>query len=276
MSVVHPAPALQACGCIFSLEPLTHPWSLAPDWTRVAAQLREQPLAVAWRQDAAGVWLDLGDCGRALYQPQRQVLQIGALPADPDLRAEVLYGPLLLHALAWQGWYGLHAACVRLGAAAQAPAVALIASSGTGKSTLARVAHGRGWQRLSDDVLPYRIDADGLHVRADFPQLKLPPPDVPAPAGDQRLHALVLLQRGAAPALRRLDAGSASRALLMHTLGSRLYTDGQLRAQFAGAAQAATAVARGTLAVLQLTVTEQADVDAAAQAALDQLRAALA
>lgn len=268
-------PALQACGYAFALEPLTRSWPQACDWTRVRAELREQPLLVAWRQDADGVWLELGDCGRALFEPQRQALQVQGLPADPGLRAEVLYGPLLLHALAWQGWYALHAACVRLGAEAQSPAVALIAHSGTGKSTLARVAHARGWQRLSDDVLPYRIDGDGLWVRADFPQLKLPPPDVPAPAGDQRLHALVLLQRGNASALRRLDAGSASRALLMHTLGSRLYTDGQLRAQFDCAAQAAAAVARGALTLLQLTVTEQSDIDAAAQAALDQLRAAL-
>lgn len=271
-----PASVLHACGGHFPLERLTRPWPAGADWTRLTAELREQALTVAWRMDAHGVWLDLGPAGRALFQPDRGALLISDLPADPSWRAEVLWGPLLLHALAWRGWYALHAACVRLGPAADAPAVALIAPSGTGKSTLARAAHARGWLRLSDDVLPYRVEADQLKVRADFPQLKLPTPAAPAPVGDHRLTALVLLQRGAEPALDRLDARAASRALLSHTLGSRLYTDVQLRAQFACAAQAAGLVGCAALAVYQLTVSEQADVNAAAEAALDLLRAHLA
>lgn len=266
---------LRACGHNFSLQALDLPWPESSEWRRVQAQLRERPLAVAWHQDAAGIWLDLGDSGRALFQPTRGVLQVSQLPTDADLRTEVLYGPLLLHALAWQGWYALHASCVQLGHEPEAPAVALVAASGTGKSTLAQAAAAQGWRRLSDDVLPYRIDDGALQVRGDFPQLKLPASAQPTESGETPLAALVLLRRGERGACIQLDARAASRTLLTHTLGSRLYTDMLLRAQFACAAQAAELVARGALTVCQLTVAEQDDVNQASRAALDALRLAL-
>ena len=89
--------------------------------------------------------------------------------ADPSgrLALEVMLGPVTVLFFRARNRYCLHAGCV----ATPNGAIALIAESGIGKSTLS-ATHDDDWQQISDDVIV--VDAESLLISGAFPQLKLP------------------------------------------------------------------------------------------------------
>lgn len=244
-----------------------------------AAQFGELPMLADMYQAADGIELDLGEFGAfRAGAGQRDQIEVLRWPARESLREEFLYGPVLLSALAARGIYALHASAFRLGAA-DAPVVAVIAPSGTGKSTLARAAHLRGWQRLSDDLLPTTIDAAARPLLLPhFPQLKLPaeqqyPRDQPAVVA---LSALIVLERAGATTIAPLPPRDAMHTVLSSTISSRLFPPAVLQEHLRFASAIAAAVARGDLEALRLSVREDRDAPAtAADQALSMLEAAI-
>lgn len=271
--------ALRACGYQYALKWL--PEMLAADAVcgrPAVGTLRDARTEVTVGVTRDGSWLDLGDCGQASFAPKQRQVSVAALPADPGIRAEILYGPVLLHALAWEGIHALHASACHLGSAQNGPAIAIVAASGTGKSTLAAAADLRGWMRIADDVLPYAFDPHArLQLHPHFPQLKLAPElqwreDQP---GSLPLTALVQLERGAHLGIEPLRARAAANLVLSNTLASRLYTPAQLALHFACAGHVAQAVSEGRLQAWRLQMPTTATPQDTANAALDLLAAQL-
>jgi len=157
----------------------------------------------------------------------------------PDARpARALGAPLAL-SLALRGIYLLHASAVRSGACA----LACVAPSGGGKSTLARHAAMHGLPRLADDILPVRLDwqAEAL---PRFPQLKLAPEELyPQEAPDVLpLGGLVEIAHSpsaAAISIERLAPAAAAFALVRATVAARLFDEELLTRHFAACTRAA-------------------------------------
>lgn len=198
------------------------PESLASPVRWVDAELAETRVRLAVTDHPPLTDLDIGDFGAYRFDASRDAAWILRPAVRPDWQDEALWGPLLLHALAHRGIYVLHAS------AAITPAgqlVAFVADSGVGKSTLARIAHGLGWQRVSDDLLPV-AQVHGEIVA--LPQLHQPklaaadqyPLDAPATV---TLRMLVHLKRGDACALQSAAPRDALDILLANTVASRTY-----------------------------------------------------
>jgi hypothetical protein len=220
--------------------------------------------------------IDLGAFGAFDYDANARRLGMQRAPECPEWLPELVYGPALLYALADQRVYAVHASALRLGPAPTAPAIALIAPSGTGKSTLARAALSLGWTRLADDVLPLALGADGIEMRPRFPQLKLDAAEqYPSDAAARLpLAGLVLLERGIRTAVQPLSARAAADLILRSTLASRLLPQPWLAEHLEFVGAICTAVAAGDLRAARLCVAEDdADPTAAAVAALQLLQA---
>lgn len=269
---------LEACGHRIRVLESLQPTSGAEGRT-VAVELEGRALVAHLRPFACAWETDLGEGGAFRCPGQGDApVEILRWPADPALRTVFLQGPVLLSALALRGIHALHASAVRLGRAADAPVVALSAASGTGKSTLARAAARRGWERLADDVAPLASAADGaIELRPHFRQLKLAdaaqypaarPPAVP-------LRALVQLHRGAALALEPLPAHAAARLVLSSTVGSRLYPPEVLAGHLRFAAQVGAAVGKRLDAWILTLPEDAAAPNARAEEALGLLQAAI-
>ncbi len=238
----------------------------------VESHFREHPIQARIAVDSCRHTIDLRQFGAFDYLPRRRALALRRPPDDSGNLPELILGPGLLYALAHQQVFALHASALRLGASATAPALALIAASGTGKSTLARAAHTLGWERLADDVLPLALGSNGhLELRPRFPQLKLPPADqYPASAPDcVALASLVSLERGAGTRIEPLAPRAAAELVLRNTLASRLLPRACLATHLQLVAAVAAAVSAGQLRALRLVVADQPSAaDAAAKSAL--------
>lgn len=77
---------------------------------------------------------------------------------DPEMLGIFVGGTLLATVLALRGETVLHASAVEIGGVA----VAFVADSGVGKSTLAALACARGARFVTDDLLRFRESADGV------------------------------------------------------------------------------------------------------------------
>lgn len=269
---------LSACGSRFDVQCLDDPGIGAPLGAPIEVTVGGQTLLAQQRAGRHGPWMDLAEHGAFALNPPAHTLQVLRWPAREADREEFLYGPVLLSALAALGTYALHASAFHLGAA-DAPLVALIAPSGTGKSTCARVAKALGWRRVSDDVMPLALDATGLpQLLPHYPQLKLPPAQhYPADGQSQLpLAALVQLQRAPATEVVPLDGAQVARLLLTATIASRLYPAAILAAHLRFCSDIAVACSAGRLQGWRLCIAHApAEVEAATAAALRQLQAAV-
>ena len=130
-----------------------------------------------WRMKHLGQ-VDVGGlpiCQIDFSEDQISLLNMNSF--DDRLNLEVITGPAFISLLAKQDVYCLHAGAVTTAAGN----IALIAESGTGKSTLsAHSSNGVGgydWAQIADDILPLTIDrtnTKSAYLFPDFPQLKLP------------------------------------------------------------------------------------------------------
>lgn len=162
----------------------------------------------------------------------------GAAPSELDL--EISFGPGLVLALALRGVFCFHASCVRFGRRL----AAFIGDSGSGKSTIARLARGSaGRERLADDVLPAVVVAGEVFVLPRFPQLKLSPDEQWGADRPERLPLDAIYDVGAERPesetaglrwIRPVGQREAVLRLARRTVASRLFdaplTDRQLEA----------------------------------------------
>jgi hypothetical protein len=90
---------------------------------------------------------------------------------DEALLRTVLLGPVLCVLLRQRGLLVLHASCIDI----NHKGVAFMGGSGWGKSTLATAFHTKGYDVLTDDVLPIEIKTGQPIVFPSYPQFKLCP-----------------------------------------------------------------------------------------------------
>ncbi|MEJ5198969.1 MAG: serine kinase [Anaerolineae bacterium] len=126
--------------------------------------------------------------------------------AEELLRAYLL-GSALGTLLQQRGWLALHASAVAIGGGA----VAFLAGSQWGKSSLAAALYALGHPLVADDVLAVQMDGPAPIVYAGFPQLKLWP-DALAALGEDA-EALPRLYAGAEKRVRSVQAGFAQAPL---------------------------------------------------------------
>ncbi len=149
-----------------------------------------------------------------------------ALPVADRLEtpvAEALVGPALMLTLAAAGRFCLHASAVRIGEAV----VAFCGDSGAGKSTLAQMASD-DWLRISDDILPVRLECGRLLALPHYPQPKLAPDahyPVTAPSQLPVTALFVLTSRSHAQAVTStlLSPAQALAAVVRHTIAACLF-----------------------------------------------------
>jgi len=138
---------------------------------------------------------------------------------------EALVGPALMLALAAAGRFCLHASAARI----QGTLVAFCGDSGAGKSTLAGTGLD-GWSRVSDDILPVRLDSGRCLALPHYPQLKLAP-EVQYPAAAAPKLPVAALFMLAPPAggdlrpvtCRALTPGQALVNVVRHTVAATLF-----------------------------------------------------
>ncbi|MCG6136154.1 MAG: hypothetical protein MET45_16135 [Nostoc sp. LLA-1] len=113
----------------------------------------------------------VAEVGRFLIY-QGQEIVIDPIPGvDESLLRTILLGPILCVLLRQRGLLVLHASAVRI----NNQAVAFMGGSGWGKSTLATAFHTKGYDVLTDDVMPIQIGIGQPLVFPAYPQFKLWP-----------------------------------------------------------------------------------------------------
>lgn len=228
-----PCPALESMECLaqpaqWPPAPLSVPIPEAETQT-VQASLLDAPMTVVLRRDAHASWMHFGDGTQVLVAADGW--QIDVLARGKALSA-VLWGPVLLLALARQGIYCLHASAVLLSRHVRG-AIVVCAASGTGKSTLAQAVAVRGGRAVVDDLCPLRLDAQGQpRLLPRFPQLKWSSAQHWPQVAEQSLalQCIGQLQRGATSECTPLEPIPALHVLLQHTVGSRLFEPELLQA----------------------------------------------
>lgn len=172
-------------------------------WIRRGTIALPRPPATVSCVTDEGVQLHYEGTGSFLIRAGREIL-VDPAPRieEPVLRLFIL-GAALGVVLHQRGRLVLHASAVAVGG----KAVALLAPSGGGKSTLAAALHRRGHDIVADDVLA--VDASGATtapvVFPGFPQVKLWPEAVTA-LGDA-LESLPHLRPGLEKRARRVTRG---------------------------------------------------------------------
>ena len=90
---------------------------------------------------------------------------------DEEVLRPLILGPIMSIILRQRGLLVLHASAVNI----NNRAVAFMGHSGWGKSTLVTAFHTKGYEVLTDDVLPIQVSADSSLVFPSYPQFKLLP-----------------------------------------------------------------------------------------------------
>lgn len=206
----------------FDTEP---PGDLLPS-SPLTARLGDEEVRVEARTSAHGLRVDAEGFGSVLVRDDGA--EVLWQPSDPAARErpELVLGPGLVLALAFQGVFCLHASAV-LGPEG---AVVFAGPSGAGKSTLAaRLAATGGLPRLADDILPFRADPAGAFALPHFPQLKLPateqyPPGAAPAVPVARLYVLAACDPGAPVVARPLAPSVAALAVCGQAVATRLFT----------------------------------------------------
>jgi hypothetical protein len=190
-----------------------------------------------------------GECDFLLGSDTIEAFPVAPGWGDADVELAFLSSALILW-LEQRGRPVLHAGAVEV----EGGAVALVAESGTGKSTLTVALGLRGWPVLTDDILPLAPLAGQFVAFEGFPQLRLAPESaaallgsteglgpssldaakraipldgsrgVVAAAPPRPLRCLILLARGASPELRLepVPPREAVLHLLRHSFAPRL------------------------------------------------------
>ena len=123
--------------------------------------------------------------------------------------------------------------------------IVFLGESGQGKSTLAAyLSQSPGWRLVADDILPVKMDPNGVSVLPRFPQLKLPmdaQPGVHLPE-QLPLKSICVLEHAEAdqmPELQKLSTAQTVQALLSHIAGTRMFNASLLTKHLEFSTQAA-------------------------------------
>lgn len=140
--------------------------------------------------------IDLSDSDALFYRRDQMIFQVREgktveVSSYPGVEAGLirayLVGLIMALVLYQRGYLVLHASVVTR----HDRAVAFMAASGGGKSSLATALHLRGWGFFNDDVAPLRCSDQQVRVSPGFPQVKLT--DASALSLGQDLDALIPL-----------------------------------------------------------------------------------
>jgi hypothetical protein len=156
-------------------------------------------------------------------------------PGGTEWNVERVLGAPFALAGARRGLYLLHASAI---ADDDGHAIALVAESGGGKSTLAEAAEreSRGFRRIADDQLPVRL-GNRPTALPRFPQLKLSREEqfCDSRSSSFELVALVELRLSSGalePRVTRLSRRETAHALVRATVAARVFDPGALAAHF--------------------------------------------
>ena len=114
---------------------------------------------------------EVSGVGTFLVRDGRQIKVAPEPRVDPALLRTILLGPVFCVLLRQRGLLVLHASCISV----QGHAVAFLAASGWGKSTLAEVFHKKGYGVLTDDVMAIQLGGETPLILPSLPQIKLWP-----------------------------------------------------------------------------------------------------
>lgn len=114
---------------------------------------------------------ELPEIGEFLIRDGKEIIIEPVKGIDETLLRTVILGPVLCVLLRQRGLLVLHASCINI----NNKGVAFMGGSGWGKSTLATAFHTQGYDVLTDDVLPIKIEQNQAVVFPSYPQFKLCP-----------------------------------------------------------------------------------------------------
>jgi hypothetical protein len=247
-----------ALGLTLRVQPALAAAPAIPEALWREAELMERPTRVAVLPiGSERHLLALGRFGSYTVDLGAGVVEVHRQPAAGIALAEVLEGPVLLHALATRGIHALHASALLR---PDGRVIAFTADSGTGKSSLAARAQAHGWVRVADDLLALICDHGRIDALPGLHQPKLALAEQPASRLPERLAlaALYRLQRIHGPArLQALDAIEACTLLLRATVATRVYAPESLAEHLRFAARFAEAVRDGSLQIATLELPDR-------------------
>lgn len=191
----------------------------------------------------------VAEVGKFFIQRGREVVIDPVLGVEEALLRTILLGPILSILLRQRGLLVLHASCVDI----NNKAVAFMGGSGWGKSTLAAAFHIKGYDILTDDVMPIEFVADCPIVFPAYPQFKLFPEAVASLGQDTErlspvfqhspklsykfergfqqtplpLQRIYVLDKGSAHKITKLQPQEAFVELVRHTRAISLVTNPQ-------------------------------------------------
>ena len=111
------------------------------------------------------------EIGDFLIRDGKEIIIEPVAGVDDSLLRTVVLGAVLCVLLRQRGLLVLHASCINI----NHKGVAFMGSSGWGKSTLATAFHTKGYDVLTDDVLPIKVEKNQAVVFPSYPQFKLCP-----------------------------------------------------------------------------------------------------
>lgn len=109
--------------------------------------------------------------GEFLIQEGQKITIFPAPNTEEDLLRITILGTAMCMLLRQRGLLVIHASCIRI----KDKAVAFMGGSGWGKSTIALTFHTKGYNVLTDDVLPIEVTDDSVMVYPAYSQFKLFP-----------------------------------------------------------------------------------------------------
>jgi hypothetical protein len=191
----------------------------------------------------------VAEVGKFFIQRGREVVIDPVLGVEEALLRTILLGPILSILLRQRGLLVLHASCVDI----NNKAVAFMGGSGWGKSTLAAAFHTKGYDILTDDVMPIEFVSDSPIVIPAYPQFKLFPEAVASLGQDTErlspvfqnspklsykfergfqqtplpLQQIYVLDKGSAHKITKLQPQEAFVELVRHTRAISLVTNPQ-------------------------------------------------
>lgn len=112
---------------------------------------------------------ELPEIGKFLIRDGKEIIIEPVKGMDDSLLRTVILGPVLCVLLRQRNLLVLHASCINI----NNKGVAFMGGSGWGKSTLATAFHTKGYDVLTDDVLPIKIEQSQAVVFPSYPQFKL-------------------------------------------------------------------------------------------------------
>ncbi len=137
------------------------------DIIQIPKEIRDKPFAMKISESYS--WFYRQDLVAFLMDGGKRVDVIPFPGVEPGYIRAYLVGLIMAMVLYQRGNLVLHASVVT----DQKQAVAFMAASGGGKSSLAAALHLRGWAFCNDDVAPLRCTSAQIQVTPGFPQVKL-------------------------------------------------------------------------------------------------------